>query len=220
MFYTTDKRQHGLAFDPFKALVVPRPIGWVSTLNKEGKANLAPFSFFNAISDAPAMLMFSIANGKDTLNNLIANKECTCNMASKALVDEMNLSSAAVNSSINEFDLAGIETAPSNLVKPARVAKSPAAFECKLWKVIELPVVPDRGGFTTVIVEVVGVYIDDNHIEDGLINVAAMQPLSRLGYMDYAVINEENMFSLNRPEVDESGSEATLKSGPWDGTYR
>jgi flavin reductase (DIM6/NTAB) family NADH-FMN oxidoreductase RutF len=220
LFYTTDTRKHGLKFDPFKALVVPRPIGWVSTLNESGQPNLAPFSFFNAISDAPPMLMFSVANGKDTVNNISATGECTCSLASNALVDEMNMSSAAVNSEVNEFDLGNIETADSQLVKPARVAKSPAAFECRLWNTIELPQVEGRDGYTTVIVQVVGVYIDDTYIVDGMVDVAAMAPLARLGYMDYAVINEANIFSLNRPEVDDSGTRATLKSGPWDGVYK
>ncbi len=220
MFYTTDTRKHGLKFDPFKALVVPRPIGWVSTLSENGQPNLAPFSFFNAISDSPPMLMFSVANGKDTVTNITATEECTCSLAANALVDEMNMSSAAVNSDVSEFALGKIETAESQLVKPARVAKSPAAFECKLWKTIELPLVEGRTGYTTIIVHVVGVYIDDTYIKDGLVDVASMEPLARLGYMDYAVINEKNMFSLNRPEVDDSGTEATLKSGPWDGVYK
>lgn len=206
--------------DPFKALVVPRPIGWVSTLDESGNPNLAPFSFFNAISDSPPMLIFSVANGKDSLLNVQATKECTCSLASRALIDEMNMSSAAVNSSVNEFELARLDTADASMVKPARVAKSPAAFECKLWKTIELPVVEGRTGYTTVIVRVEGIYIDDNFIEDGIVNVPSMEPLARLGYMDYAVINEDNIFSLNRPVVDESGTGATLKSGPWDGTYK
>ncbi len=220
MFYTTDSRNHGLKFDPFKALVVPRPIGWVSTLNANGQHNLAPFSFFNAISDSPPMLMFSVATGKDTVNNLISTKECTCSIASNMQVDEMNMSSAAVDSSINEFELSNVDTADSHLVRPARVANSPAAFECTLWKTIELPVVEGRTGFTTIIVNVEGVYINDDYIKEGMVDTAAMQPLARLGYMDYAVINADNMFSLNRPEVNEDGTTATLKSGPWDGTYK
>lgn len=220
LFYSTEKRDHGLRHDPFKALVVPRPIGWVSTLDASGTPNLAPFSFFNAISDSPPMLMFSIANGKDSLLNVQATKECTCSLASKALVDEMNMSSAAVKSGVNEFELANLQTAESSMVTPARVANTPAAFECKLWKTIELPIVPGRGGYTTVMVTVEGIYVDDRFIDDGMVDVAAMEPLARLGYMDYAVVNEQNMFSLNRPNVDESGTTATLKSGPWDGAYR
>lgn len=220
MFYTTDTRQHGLRFDPFKALVVPRPIGWVSSLSATGQANLAPFSFFNAIADSPPMLMFSVANGKDTINNLLATKECTVSLASHKQVDDMNMSSAAVDSGVSEFELGNIATAESSLVKPARVANSPAAFECKLWKTIELPIVPGRDGYTTIIVSVEGVYINDEYITDGMVDTAAMQPLARLGYMDYAVVNADNMFSLNRPDVGEDGKTATLKSGPWDGVYR
>jgi flavin reductase (DIM6/NTAB) family NADH-FMN oxidoreductase RutF len=220
MFYSTEKRDHGLRHDPFKALVVPRPIGWVSTLDDTGTPNLAPFSFFNAISDSPPMLMFSIANGKDSLLNIQATKECTCSMASNALVDEMNMSSAAVKSGVNEFELAKLESAASTMVAPERVAASPAAFECRLWKTIELPVVEGRTGYTTVIVSVEGIYVDDRFIADGMVDVAAMAPLARLGYMDYAVVNEKNMFSLNRPQVSENGTTATLKSGPWDGGYR
>lgn len=220
MFYTTDTRKHGLRFDPFKALAVPRPIGWVSSLSASGQANLAPFSFFNAISDSPPMLMFSVANGKDTANNLIATQECTVSLASYTQVDDMNMSSAAVDSSVSEFELGNIATAESTTVKPTRVANSPAAFECKLWKTIELPIVEGRDGYTTMIVSVEGVYINDDYIKDGMVDTAAMQPLARLGYMDYAVVNAENMFSLNRPDVNEDGKTASLKSGPWDGVYK
>ena len=222
MFYSTEKRDHGLPHDPFKSLVVPRPIGWVSTISEEGVANLAPFSFFNGLSDYPPMLIMSVANGKDTVTNILANGDCTCSLATKALVDEMNMSSAAVDSSVSEFNLAEVETTASSLVSTPRVAKSPAAFECKLWKSIELPVTPGRpgSGYTSLIVSVVGIYIDDQYIVDGLVDTAAMQPIARLGYMDYAVVSADNMFSLNRPDVSEDGKSATLKSGPWDGAYR
>ena len=222
MFYTTEKRDHGLPHDPFKALVVPRPIGWVSTVSAEGVLNIAPFSFFNALSDYPPMLIMSVANGKDTVTNLLATGDCTCSLATKALVDEMNMSSAAVDSSVSEFNLANIETAESELVSTPRVAASPAAFECKLWKSIELPVTPGRpgSGYTSLIVSVVGVHIDDQYIVDGMVDTAAMQPIARLGYMDYSVVNADSMFSLNRPDVAEDGKTATLKSGPWDGAYR
>lgn len=222
MFYTTDKRDHGLPYDPFKALVVPRPIGWVSTLSHTGALNLAPFSFFNALSDHPPMLIMSVANGKDSVNNILATGECTCSLATKALVDEMNMSSAAVDSSVSEFNLAEITTAESEMVSTPRVAASPAAFECKLWKTIELPQMPGKpdSGYTSLIVSVVGVYIDDKYIVDGRVDTAAMQPVARLGYMDYAVVSADNMFSLNRPDVSEDGKTATLKSGPWDGAYR
>lgn len=220
MFYTTDTRQHGLRFDPFKALIVPRPVGWISTLSENGTPNLAPFSFFNAIADNPAMIMFSVGGRNDTLKNIEATKECTCSFASKLLIDAMNMSSAGVEGSVNEFSLAGIEGAASQLVKPERVAASPAALECRYWKSIELPSRANgSAGYTMVIAEVVGVYIDDKFIKDGMLDTAAMQPIARLGYMDYAVIDETNMFSLNRPVTAEDGMSATLNAGAWDGKY-
>jgi len=220
MFYATDKNQHGLRFNPFKALIVPRPVGWISTLSEDGTPNLAPFSFFNAISDNPPMIMFSFGWRNDTLKNIEATKECTCSFASKSLIDAMNMSSAGVDGSVNEFSLAGIEGAASQLVKPERVAASPAALECRYWKSIELPTKANgAAGYTMVIVEVVGIYIEDTFIKDGLVDTAAMEPIARLGYMDYAVIDESNMFSLNRPVAAEDGLSATLNAGPWDGKY-
>jgi flavin reductase (DIM6/NTAB) family NADH-FMN oxidoreductase RutF len=220
MFYATDKNEHGLRFNPFKALVVPRPVGWISTLSENGTPNLAPFSFFNAISDNPPMIMFSVGGSNDTLKNIEATKQCTCSFASKSLIDAMNMSSAGVDGSVSEFSLAGIESAESEMVKPARVAASPAALECRHWKSIELPPRANgSAGYTMVIAEVVGVYIDDAFIKDGILDTAAMKPISRLGYMDYAVIDESNMFSLNRPVTSEDGLSATLNAGPWDGKY-
>jgi len=132
------------------------------------------------------------------------------------------MSSAPVDSSVNEYSLAGLDTTRSETVAPPRVAKSPAAFECRLWKTVELPINKDRPdtGYTMAIVHVVAVFIDDNYIVDGLVDTASMQPLARLGYMDYSIVNESNMFSLNRPIVDEDGKNATLQSGPWDGVFR
>ena len=220
MFYSTDTNQHGLRFNPFKALIVPRPIGWVSTLSEDGIPNLAPFSFFNAIGDNPPMVMFSVGWRNNTLQNIEATKECTCSFASKSLVDAMNMSSAGVNHSVDEFSLAELEGADSQLVKPQRVAASPAALECRYWKSIELPAKHDGSpGYTTVFAEVVGVYINDDCIRDGLVDTASMQPVARLGYMDYAVVDESNMFSLNRPVAAEDGLSATLNAGPWDGKY-
>ena len=220
MFYATDKNEHGLRFNPFKALIVPRPVGWISTLSEDGTPNLAPFSFFNAIGDNPPMIMFSVSSRNDTLKNIEATKECTCSFASKSLIDAMNMSSAGVDGSVNEFSLAGIEGAPSQLVKPERVALSPAALECRYWKSIELPPKANGSqGYTTVIAEVAGVYIDDSFIKGGLVDTAAMQPIARLGYMDYAVVDESNMFSLNRPVTTEDGLSATLNAGPWSGKY-
>ncbi len=131
------------------------------------------------------------------------------------------MSSAAVDTSVNEFALAELDTEASAYVKAPRVAGCPAAFECKLWQSIPLPVNEKSGnGFTTVILEVVGVYINDKFIVDGRVDIPSMQPVARMGYMDYAVVNENNLFTLNRPAVAEDGKTATLDTTPWDGKYR
>jgi len=203
MYYDASNPDHGMQFDPFKALIVPRPIGWISTVSESGQPNLAPFSFFNALSD------------------ILETKECTVCVVHHELMDAMNMSSAAVDTSVNEFDLAELGTVESKIVKPPRVANCPAAFECRLWQSIPLPLNKESGvGYTTVILEVVSIYIDDNFIADGRVDVPAMQPVARLGYMDYAVINADNMFTLNRPSVADDGKTATLDTTPWDGTYK
>lgn len=221
MQYDATNPDHGLQFDPFKALIVPRPIGWISTLAADGSPNLAPFSFFNALSDKPPFLVASLSNGNDTISNLLEGRECTVCIVHLELMDKMNMSSAAVDSSVNEFELAELGKQASTFVKAPRVDGCPAAFECTLWQSIALPVNEETGrGFTTVILEVKSVFIDDQYIKNGRVDTASMQPVSRLGYMDYAVTNDSNMFSLNRPKVGEDGKTASLDTTPWDGSYK
>lgn len=198
MFYEPLKRDHGLRHDPFKALVAPRPIGWVSTVSPDGVLNLAPYSFFNAVSERPPYLMFSSAGRKDSLTNAEATGEFVCSLATWDLREEMNTSSAGVAPAIDEFVLAGLETAPSRLVAPPRVAASPVAFECRTWKLIELPGPGgSKGEYVMVIGEVVGIHIDERFIKAGLVDTAAMRPIARLGYMEYAVVEEA--FKMERP---------------------
>ena len=220
MHYDTAKRDHGLPHDPFKALVVPRPIGWVSSIGKDGVVNLAPYSFFNAVSDRPPMLMFSSAGTKDSLRNVLETGEFTFSLATWALRDKMNLSSAMVARSVDEFELAGLTKAASRFVAPPRVAESPAAFECRLWQTLPLPAPPSGEGYTLVLGMVVGVYIDEAYIKDGLVQSGEMRPLARLGYMDYSVLTPESMFTMNRPLPSDDGLSASVKPGPWDGVYR
>lgn len=222
MHYDTRQNNHGLKHDPFKALVSPRPIGWISTISQQGVLNLAPYSFFNAVSDRPPMVMFSSAGRKDSLTNIEATGEFVCSVVSHALRESMNMSSAAVNSGVNEFQLAGLTPAPSVHVKPPRVAESPAALECRLWKIEPLPTPPGKSEPANWLVfgEVIAVYINDHYLKDGMFDVAKAQPLARLGYMDYAVVNQQSLFTLNRPQVAEGGESATLVPGPWDGVYR
>lgn len=222
MHYDTTTNAHGLKHDPFKALVVPRPIGWIATLNPDGTPNLAPYSFFNGVGDRPPMVMFASGGRKDSLLNAEATGEFTCSLATWDLRDEMNLSSATVAPGVNEFEIAGLETAPSYYVKAPRVARSPAALECKHWKTIEMPPPPGRSeaAYWVVFGLVVGVYIDDAAIKDGRFDTAGVRPLARMGYMDYSVVTPENTFELNRPNVAADGRTVSMPAGTWDGKYR
>ncbi len=223
MFYDTAQNKHGMKHDPFKALIVPRPIGWISTISNEGICNIAPYSFFNAMGEKPAYVAFSSAGLKDSLKNINQNGEFVCSLATWDLRFEMNTSSAAVPYGVDEFPLSGLTAVKSNLVKPPRVKGSPAAFECKLWKVIDLPAQNpnDRSNYSMIIGQVVGIFIEDKFVKDGVVDTGAMRPIARLGYMDYGVINPENVFTINRPEVGPDGKVVNARpEGKWDGQYR
>jgi len=192
---------HGLPHDPFKAIVAPRPIGWISTLSAGGIPNLAPYSFFNAVCETPPMVAFSSSGPKDSLANVEATGEFVWNMATRALAEAMNASSAAVPPETDEFALAGLETAPSRLVAPPRVAASPAAMECRLVQVVALH---DLDGQPTsnrlVIGQVVGVHIDRACLRDGLFDTGGAHPIMRAGYRDqYVEATPETMFRMTRP---------------------
>ena len=197
MFYETGENNHGLPHDPFKALVAPRPIGWISSLDPHGVVNLAPYSFFNAISDRPHFVMFSSSGRKDSVRNIEASGEFVCSLATYELKDQMNKTSAMVGPEVDEMALAGLTPAPCKLVKPPRVAESPAAFECKYFKTLALPGRDGAEGNLMVIGEVVGIHIDDDAIADGRVDSAKLRPIARLGYMDYAVVDA--VFSMDRP---------------------
>ncbi len=221
MHYDACTRDHGLAHDPFKALVAPRPIGWIGSVDAQGRANLAPYSFFNAVSDRPPMVMFSSGGHKDSLRNIEATGEFTCSLATWALRDAMNLSSAPVAAQVDEFALARLQSAPSRFVKAPRVAASPAALECRLWKVQPLPAPPGRpdSAYTVVFGEVVGVYVDDAFIRGGMVQTGAMRPIARMGYMEYATVSPDSVFRLNRPLASPDGLVAEVPAA-WDGSYR
>ena len=220
MHYDANTRDHGLAHDPFKALVAPRPIGWIATLGPDGVPNLAPYSFFNAVSDRPPFVMFSSAGHKDSLRNVLATGEFSCSMANWDLRDAMNLSSAAVAPGVDEFELAGLSAAASRFIKAPRVAQAPAALECRLWRTLDLPAAGKSAPYTLVFGQVVGIYIDDRYIAEGQVQTAMMKPIARMGYMDYAVVGPDNAFTLNRPLASEDGESASVLPGPWDGVYR
>ncbi|WP_020179018.1 flavin reductase family protein [Methylopila sp. M107] len=189
---------HGLPHDPFKAIVAPRPIGWISTIDRQGRPNLAPYSFFNGVCDSPPMVMFSSGGRKHSAANAEATGEFVCNFASLALKDAMNESSAPLPAGASEFDAAGLLKAASRTVRPPRVAASPAALECKTVSVTELK---DRLGVSTnrylVIGQVTGVHIHEEFLVNGLFDTAKAGALARCGYMDYAATTET--FSMFRP---------------------
>jgi flavin reductase (DIM6/NTAB) family NADH-FMN oxidoreductase RutF len=206
VFYETSDNKHGLKHDPFKALAVPRPIGWISTVDKNGVCNLAPYSFFNAIGEKPHYVMFSSAGPKDSLVNIAETGEFVCSLATLDLRYNMNMTSAAVPRGVDEFPIGDLTAVASRLVKPPRVKESPAAFECRHWKTIDLP--PRTPGappsYSVVFGEVIGIYIDDTFINDGIVDTGAMRPIARLGYMDYAVVTPETVFTVQRPSAEEA----------------
>ena len=199
MFYEPAKG-HGLPHDPFKALVVPRPIGWVTTMNARGDINLSPYSFFNAVSDRPYMVAFSSDGRKDAVTYVEETGEFVCNVATFDLKEAMNATSAPLPRGRSEMEHAGLAAAPSIMVKPPRVAAAPAALECKWLQTVPLtPLEGDDARYFLVVGQVVGVYIDDRFISDGLVDTAAMRPIARAGYRDYFVATPETKFSLTRP---------------------
>ncbi|MFG1283955.1 flavin reductase family protein [Xanthobacter autotrophicus] len=198
MFYEPAKRNHGLPHAPLKAIVAPRPIGWISSLTPDGVANLAPYSFFNMISEVPALVMFSSQGAKDSLANIEATGEFVCNLATLDLVDKVNLTSSPVPRNVSEFDTAEIARAPSRLVKPPRVAAAPCALECVY---VETFRPRGRNGVQAdaymIIGEVVGVYIDDAAIIGGRVDIAALKVIARCGYLDYAPV--DRLIERERP---------------------
>ncbi len=219
MFYDALENKHGLPHDPFKALAVPRPIGWISTVSKSGVANLAPYSFFNAVAEKPHYVVFGSGGIKDSLANIEETGEFVCNIATYDLRHQMNISSATVPHGVDEFPLAGLTAVKSNMIGAPRVKEAAAAFECKLHQVIPLPGAGRyKQGYFLVIGLVVGIHIDDKYIKDGLIDTGVMKPIARLGYMDYAVVTPETIFSINRPEIGADGKPVAVAD--WDGKYR
>jgi flavin reductase (DIM6/NTAB) family NADH-FMN oxidoreductase RutF len=221
MHYDAIENRHGLKHDPLKALVVPRPIGWVATVSAAGVLNLAPYSFFNAVGEKPGYVVIASGGRKDSLCNIEETGEFTCSMATYDLRKHMNISSATVSPNVDEFELSGLTVAKSHYVRPPRVKESPAALECRLHQIVLLPGAGRyRANYSLVIGQIVGIHIDDRYIKDGMVDVGAMRPIARLGYMDYATVTAESMFSMNRPEVDADGTLVSSEAGNWDGVFR
>lgn len=193
-------------FSVYNALVVPRPIGWISTIGTDGVVNLAPFSFFNALTADPPCVMYC-PNGlkpgtdevKDSLRNAEETGEFVFNLCTYDLREQMNATSAHVPASVNEMAEAGLEAAPCEKVKPPRVKASPIALECTYLETVHLPISSKGIPNHVVLGQVVGVHIADEVIVDGKVDIAKLRPLARLGYLDYASVEPENVFSMTRP---------------------
>ena len=193
MFYEPDKDNHGLRYNPFKSIAVPRPIGWISTLDLNGKLNLAPYSQFQNIGYDPPYVMFASSSDrhKHSALNAMDTGEFVTNMATHDLLEAIQVSSQPVPAGVDEAELAGLEMIASKIVKPPRVAASPVHLECKFYCSMALPGrLP--GHLDTVIVgRVVGVHIKDEFITaDGKIDIERIRPLARMGYMDYTSIDK------------------------------
>src|SRR5262245_1019322 len=198
MYFDPRTEKHGLAHSPYTALVVPRPIGWISTVGADGVVNLAPYSFFNMVSSYSPFVMFSSADRKDSQRNAEETGEFVCNLASYELREPMNASSAPYAPHVSEPERLGLEMAPSRQVKPPRVAAAPAAFECRHFRTVELYSSDGKRNRSSVVIgEVVGIYIDDGVIVDGMVDIRRMRPVARLGYFDYCVVDE--IFTMPRP---------------------
>ncbi len=192
---------HRLKHDPFNAIIAPRPIGWISTINAEGRPNLAPYSFFNAFNYVPPLIGFSSIGWKDTVANVEATREFCWNLSTMALAQEMNLTCAPAPPGVDEFEVAGLTHAPGRLVKAPRVLESPVNFECRLADIIQLKGADGvKVDSWLVLGEVVGVHIDPALVADGVYHTPGAHPILRCGRLgDYVEINGETLFEMRRP---------------------
>jgi flavin reductase (DIM6/NTAB) family NADH-FMN oxidoreductase RutF len=198
LFWTTDENRHGLPHDPFKAIVAPRPIGWISTRTVDGAVNLAPYSFFAPVSDDPKLVMFASTGFKDAASAAIESGEFVANLATGPLARAVVKTSATAPRGVSEFGLAGLTEAPCRLVKAPRVAEVPAALECRVTQWFHPRTVEGPPSDTVIVMgQVVGIHLDEAVLRDGLLAADLARPLSRLGYLDYAETRET--FAMQRP---------------------
>ncbi|MBX5242106.1 flavin reductase family protein [Rhizobium sp. NLR22b] len=200
MFYTTDSNRHGLAHDPFKAIVSPRPIGWIGSKGRDGSVNLAPYSFFNAVADRPKLVMFSSAGRKDSQRNAAETGAFTCNFVSRDLAEKMNRSSAALPYGNSEFDFAGLTPRQSELIDAPYVGEAYAVLECRVTEIIEPKTLSGAPSENILVFgEVVGIHIDEAIVRDGRLDMSIARPVARMGYMDYS--EGSDVFEMFRPQM-------------------
>lgn len=201
--YYEPGKGHGLRHNPFKAIVAPRPIGWISSRSAAGVPNLAPYSFFNALCDAPPIVGFSCGgHKKDSLRNVEQTGEFAFNLVTRQLAAEMNATSASVAPEVSEFELARLTPAPSRLIAAPRVAESPVSFECKCTEILQLKTASGTQAQTWLVLgEVVAVHIHKTLLRDGVYDTAAAQHLARGGGLsDYFWIGPETLMRMTRPD--------------------
>lgn len=200
IFYDPREPGRPLPHDPIKAIVAPRPIGWISTVSKDGTPNLAPYSFFNGFSADPWIIGFSSERRSDSLINCEETGEFVHNLVPEALAAQMNATSAPFARGVDEFGEAGLEAAACRNVRAPRVAASPASLECRVIQIVPMHGLDGRRGRATLVLgQVIGVHIDPAHIENGIFQPTRAVPLARLGHNDYARIAET--FEMRRPTL-------------------
>ena len=207
MFYETINNDHGLPYNPFKSCIVPRPIGWISTISLDGVPNLAPYSQFQNLSFDPPYVMFAAnqktdGSRKDSVVNAEQSGEFVHNMVTYELREAVNISAQEVPPDVDEFELAGVTKAPSKMVKPYRIEESPVQFECRYYQTVRLPGKGTMGSVDIVIGQVIGIHIKDEFIRrDGRLDILKIRPIGRLGYYDYTCV--ESVFEMVIPGPNE-----------------
>lgn len=206
MYFYQPSQGHGLPHDPLNAIVGPRPIGWIASVDAQERPNLAPYSFFNCFNYRPPIIGFASSGWKDSVQNIVDTKEFVWNLTTRDLAVAMNESSASLPHGENEFTRAGLTAAPSLLVKAPRVAESPVNFECRLSQCIQLTGADGTAVDTWLVLgEVVGIHIAESLLENGIYQTARAQPVLRAGGPSaYYTIDESHRFDLIRPDARQS----------------
>ncbi|WP_330983434.1 MULTISPECIES: flavin reductase family protein [Enterobacterales] len=203
MYFYQPSNGHGLPHDPLNAIVGPRPIGWISSQDAEGRRNLAPYSFFNCFNYRPPIIGFSSNGWKDSVRNVIETKEFVWNLTTVDLAKAMNETSASLPHGEDEFTRAGLTPAESRIIRAPRVAESPVNFECRLSQCIQLTGADGTAVDTWLVLgEVVAVHIDESLLENGIYQTAKARPVLRAGGPTaYYSIDESQRFDLIRPDA-------------------